>query len=43
LPTTPDTTRAISENRERLEGGDLHALVRTPRLHVKAEGGRRLG
>src|SRR6195256_6417540 len=38
-----DTTRAISEIRERLEGGALHALVNYAAISPKAEGGGRLG
>ena len=38
-----DTTRAISEIRERLEGGALHALVNNAAISPKAEGGARLG
>jgi NAD(P)-dependent dehydrogenase (short-subunit alcohol dehydrogenase family) len=38
-----DTTRAISEIRERLEGGALHALVNNAAISPKAEGGGRLG
>src|ERR1700730_14110009 len=37
------TTRAISEIRERLEGGDLHALVNNAAISPKTEGGGRLG
>src|SRR6266436_6023629 len=38
-----DTSRAISEIRERLEGGALHALVNNAAISPKAEGGGRLG
>src|ERR1700692_3109315 len=38
-----DTTRAISEIRQRLEGGALHALVNNAAISPKAEGGGRLG
>src|ERR1700726_2127174 len=38
-----DTTRAISEIRERLEGGELHALVNNAAISPKAAGGGRLG
>jgi NAD(P)-dependent dehydrogenase (short-subunit alcohol dehydrogenase family) len=38
-----DTTRAIAEIRERLEGGALHALVNNAAISPKAEGGGRLG
>ena len=38
-----DTTRAISEIRERLEGGELHALVNNAAISPKAPGGARLG
>src|ERR1700684_3044824 len=38
-----DTARAISEIRERLEGGLLHALVNNAAISPKAEGGKRLG
>ena len=38
-----DTTRAISEIRQRLEGGELHALVNNAAISPKAEGGARLG
>src|SRR3984885_8795577 len=38
-----DTTRAISEIRDRLEGGELHALVNNAAISPKAEGGGRLG
>ena len=38
-----DTTRAIAEIRQRLEGGELHALVNNAAISPKAEGGGRLG
>ena len=38
-----DTTRAISEIRQRLEGGELHALVNNAAISPKAAGGARLG
>src|SRR6201987_1495022 len=38
-----DTTRAISEIRQRLEGGTLHALVNNAAISPKATGGGRLG
>ena len=38
-----DTARAISEIRQRLEGGVLHALVNNAAISPKAEGGGRLG
>jgi NAD(P)-dependent dehydrogenase (short-subunit alcohol dehydrogenase family) len=38
-----DTTRAIAEVRQRLEGGALHALVNNAAISPKGEGGRRLG
>src|SRR3982074_2563971 len=38
-----DTTRAISEIRDRLEGGALHALVNNAAISPKAAGGGRLG
>src|SRR3978361_690664 len=38
-----DTARAISEIRERLESGELHALVNNAAISPKAEGGGRLG
>src|ERR1700745_1998579 len=38
-----DTTRAISEIRQRLEGGELHALVNNAAISPKGEGGSRLG
>src|SRR6185295_12075037 len=38
-----DTTRAISEIRERLEGGVLHALVNNAAISPKAEGARGWG
>lgn len=38
-----DTTRAISEIRNRLEGGMLHALVNNAAISPKGAGGSRLG
>src|SRR6202051_3693673 len=38
-----DTTRAISEIRQRLEGGELQALVNNAAISPKAAGGGRLG
>jgi NAD(P)-dependent dehydrogenase (short-subunit alcohol dehydrogenase family) len=38
-----DTARAIAEVRERLEDGELHALVNNAAISPKAEGGGRLG
>ena len=38
-----DTTRAISEIRERLEGGALHALVNNAAISPKAAEGTRMG
>jgi NAD(P)-dependent dehydrogenase (short-subunit alcohol dehydrogenase family) len=38
-----DTERAIAEIRERLDGGELHALVNNAAISPKAEGGARLG
>src|SRR6202012_4215439 len=43
FPDHADTTRAISEIRERLEGRELHALVNNAAISPKAEGGGRLG
>ncbi len=43
LADTKDTTRAIAEIRERLAGGELHALVNNAAISPKAEGGARLG
>src|SRR4051795_6844228 len=37
-----DTTRAIAEIRQRLEGGELHALVNNAAISPKAPGGKRL-
>src|SRR6202163_3826922 len=37
-----DTTRAISEIRQRLEGGELQALVNNAAISPKAAGGGRL-
>ncbi|WP_295843940.1 SDR family oxidoreductase [Tardiphaga sp.] len=38
-----DTTRAIAEIKERLDGGLLHALVNNAAISPKAEGGKRMG
>jgi len=38
-----DTSRAIAEIRQRLEGGMLHALVNNAAISPKAAGGKRLG
>ena len=38
-----DTTRAISDIRQRLEGGALHALVNNAAISPKAAGGKRMG
>ena len=38
-----DTSRAIADIRQRLEGGMLHALVNNAAISPKAEGGTRLG
>ena len=38
-----DTTRAISEIRDRLEGGTLHALVNNAAISPKGSGGSRMG
>src|ERR1051325_11912797 len=38
-----DTTRAISEIRDRLEGGVLHALVNNAAISPKGSGGSRMG
>src|SRR6202522_152091 len=38
-----DTARAISEIRQRLEGGELHALVNNAAISPKAADGTRLG
>ena len=43
LADRADTTRAIAEIRERLEGGALHALVNNAAISPKAGGGGRLG
>jgi len=43
-PADPtDTTRAIDEIRERLDGGELHALVNNAAISPKAPDGTRLG
>ena len=38
-----DTTRAIDEIKQRLDGGQLHALVNNAAISPKAEGGKRMG
>ncbi|QAU48421.1 SDR family NAD(P)-dependent oxidoreductase [Bradyrhizobium guangzhouense] len=43
LGDSRDTTRAISEIRDRLEGGMLHALVNNAAISPKGPGGSRLG
>lgn len=43
LGSAADTTRALAEVRERLEGGALHALVNNAAVSPKGEGGGRLG
>jgi NAD(P)-dependent dehydrogenase (short-subunit alcohol dehydrogenase family) len=43
LATPADTTRAISDIRDRLEGGMLHALVNNAAISPKGAGGSRLG
>lgn len=43
LSDIADTTRAIAETRERLEGGKLDALVNNAAISPKAAGGGRLG
>jgi NAD(P)-dependent dehydrogenase (short-subunit alcohol dehydrogenase family) len=43
LATPADTTRAISDIRDRLEGGMLHALVNNAAISPKGVGGSRLG
>ncbi|RXH10907.1 SDR family NAD(P)-dependent oxidoreductase [Bradyrhizobium guangzhouense] len=43
LGDSRDTTRAISEIRDRLEGGVLHALVNNAAISPKGPGGSRLG
>lgn len=42
LADRADTTRAISEIRDRLEGGALHALVNNAAISPKASGGKRM-
>ncbi len=42
LSDTADTARAIDDIRERLEGGQLHALVNNAAISPKGEGGTRL-
>src|SRR6202035_5058608 len=37
------TARAIEEIRERLDAGELHALVNNAAISPKGEGGKRLG
>lgn len=43
LGNPADTTRAISDIRDRLEGGMLHALVNNAAISPKGPGGSRLG
>src|SRR3954462_277709 len=43
LADNDDTSRAISERRQRLEGGELHALVNNAAISPKANDGTRLG
>jgi len=43
LANPEDTTRAIEEIRQRLEGGMLHALVNNAAISPKGPGGQRLG
>jgi NAD(P)-dependent dehydrogenase (short-subunit alcohol dehydrogenase family) len=43
LANPADTTRAIGEIRQRLEGGMLHALVNNAAISPKGPGGQRLG
>src|SRR3954447_937714 len=43
LATPADTTRAIFDIRDRLEGGMLHALVNNAAISPKGSGGARLG
>jgi NAD(P)-dependent dehydrogenase (short-subunit alcohol dehydrogenase family) len=43
LANPADTTRAISDIRDRLEGGMLHALVNNAAISPKGPGGSRLG
>src|SRR5665213_1331116 len=43
LANHDDTTRAIAEIRQRLEGGRRHTLVYNAAIAPKAEGGRGLG
>lgn len=43
LGNPQDTTRAISDIRDRLEGGMLHALVNNAAISPKGPGGSRLG
>src|SRR5436305_12876233 len=43
LASPADTTRAISDIRDRLEGGMLHALVNNAAISPKGAGGARMG
>ncbi|MBV9459561.1 MAG: SDR family oxidoreductase [Bradyrhizobium sp.] len=43
LADPPDTTRAIGEIRNRLQGGTLNALVNNAAISPKGDGGERLG
>ena len=43
LANPADTTRAIDEIRERLDGGELHALVNNAAISPKGPNGSRLG
>jgi len=43
LADPDDTARAIEEIRERLDAGELHALVNNAAISPKGEGGKRLG
>src|SRR6202451_4549998 len=43
LAAPAGNTPAISDIRQRLEGGALHALVNNAAISPKAEGGKRLG
>ena len=43
LADPEDTARAIEEIRERLDAGELHALVNNAAISPKGEGGKRLG
>src|SRR3954469_13787066 len=42
LDDPADTERGVAEIRERLEGGELHALVNNAAISPKAVGGKRL-